>query len=87
MFSLAIPFYPWIAIILPAFPGFWEPELDTPTAEEEASRLKSNATSAANGLRAQLEAAMDDIASPFRKPIFAWFFVYFLVIGVNIQVV
>lgn len=66
-------------------PGFWEPEIDAPTAEEDAKRLVASA-SAPRGLVAQLTAALSDIASPFRKPIFAWLFVYFVVIGVNIQI-
>lgn len=67
-------------------PGFWEPELDAPTAEEEAKRLAARAASAAKGAVAQLTAALNDVASPFRKPFFAWYFVYFLVIGVNLQI-
>jgi MFS family permease len=67
-------------------PGFWEPEIDAPTAEEESKRLAASAFTSAMGVQEQLKAALNDIASPFRKPVFAWLFVYFLVIGVNIQI-
>jgi MFS family permease len=67
-------------------PGFWEPELDEPTAEDEAKRLTASAARAAAGVGAQIKAGLDDVVSPFRKPVFAWLFVYFLVIGVNIQI-
>ena len=55
-------------------PGFWEPELDEPTPEDESRRLEEKA--AAVGVRAQLSALLLDIAAPFRRPVFQWLFVY-----------
>lgn len=67
-------------------PGFWEPELDAPPSEAEAKRLAVGAAAASAGLGAQLVAVLSDIASPFRQPVFAWLFVYYIVNGVNLQV-
>jgi hypothetical protein len=67
-------------------PGFWLPELDAPRPEEEAKRLAAQAATAARGVGAQAKAGLQDIASPFRKPVFAWLFFYFIVVGVSIQI-
>lgn len=47
--------------------------------------MAAGAVIAAKGVGAQAKAAPNDLASPFRKSDFAWFFVYSLVIGVNLQ--
>ena len=64
-------------------PGFWLPELDAPSAEEERLRREAQAVTAAVGVRGQLsEAALDFVAS-FRRPVFRWLFIYYILYGVS----
>ena len=67
-------------------PGFWEPELDEPTPEDERRRMEAKASAAAVGARAHLGAFLLDIAAPFRRPVYQWLFVYYVVNSVNWQI-
>jgi len=58
-------------------PGFWQPELD---AEEEADAVAA-AVGGPEGTGGLL-----DIAAPFRRPVYRWLFIYYVVNSVNWQI-
>ena len=67
-------------------PGFWLPELDAPSAEEERLRREAQAATAAVGVWGQLSAVALDIIAPFRRPVFRWLFIYYIMYGVSFQI-
>jgi Na+/melibiose symporter-like transporter len=66
--------------------GFWQPELDAPSPEDEARRLQLAAAAAATSLGTRANAALEDIIAPFRKPMFRWIFVYYIVWGASFTI-
>ena len=69
-----------------ASPGFWQPELDALTPAETALQQRLRASVAVQGYGAQLKAAAVDMAAPFRKAVFTWLFIYFIINGVALQI-